>query len=140
VQLTYPTGEIVTYVRDSLGRVTSVSFKSNAGSSAVTLASAIAYEPFGPEKSAAYDPADLNLALARTQDLAGRTTGLSVAQASTSLFRLGLGYDDAGRIVSTGDEPAPAYTGSAGTETAVIDGIGIAGTQYVFPPGPRAMT
>ena len=44
-QITYPSGRIVNYVRDSQGRVTSVTTKLNAGASPVTVASAIAYQP-----------------------------------------------------------------------------------------------
>jgi RHS repeat-associated protein len=47
VTVTYPSGRIVNYVRDGRGRVTSVTTKSSSTAAAVTLASSIAYEPFG---------------------------------------------------------------------------------------------
>jgi YD repeat-containing protein len=138
-QLTYPTGIVVNYVRDSLGRVTSVSFKSNAGAAALTLASDIAYDPFGPERTAIYNPADLNLALAQSYDLAGRIAALSVKQGANALHELGFGYDDAGRLTSRGDAVTPAndeafqYTatdrlsqaaGAYGTESFAYDAVG----------------
>ncbi len=44
--ITYPSGRIVTYVRDAQGRVTSVTTKQNTTSAVVTLASGIAWQPF----------------------------------------------------------------------------------------------
>jgi YD repeat-containing protein len=45
---TYPSGRIVTYSRDTLGRVSGVTTKQNAGASPVTVGSSVTYEPFGP--------------------------------------------------------------------------------------------
>jgi len=45
--MTYPSGALVTYTRDAIGRITSVATKAPTYSS-VTLASVITYEPFGP--------------------------------------------------------------------------------------------
>ena len=45
-QITYPSGRIITYVRDAQGRVTSVTTKQNAAAAVVTLASGIAWQPF----------------------------------------------------------------------------------------------
>ncbi len=44
--ITYPSGRIVAYVRDTQGRVTSVTTKQNATAAVVTLASGIAWQPF----------------------------------------------------------------------------------------------
>jgi RHS repeat-associated protein len=44
--ITYPSGRIVSYVRDAQGRVTSVTTKQNAAAAVVTLASGIAWQPF----------------------------------------------------------------------------------------------
>jgi len=54
VTITYPSGRIVNYVRDGRGRVTSVNTKASSGAAVVTLASAIAYEPYGALKSLNY--------------------------------------------------------------------------------------
>jgi RHS repeat-associated protein len=45
--ITYPSGAVVTYNRDTMGRIASVSAQSPGGS-AVPVVSSIAYEPFGP--------------------------------------------------------------------------------------------
>jgi len=46
--LTYPSGAVVTYTRDTVGRVKTVTWKANATSSATTLVSNATYYPFGP--------------------------------------------------------------------------------------------
>ena len=45
-QITYPSGRLVNYVRDTQGRVTSVTTKKTAADPTVTLASGIAWQPF----------------------------------------------------------------------------------------------
>lgn len=51
---TYPSGRIVTYARDSLGRVSSVSTQTDAGSAAESVASGITYLPYGPSTGWTY--------------------------------------------------------------------------------------
>lgn len=46
--ITYPSGAIVAYARDTLGRVTAVTWKANAGAAATTIVSNASYYPFGP--------------------------------------------------------------------------------------------
>jgi RHS repeat-associated protein len=46
--MTYPDTSIVTYTRDTMGRVTAVSDKPAGAGSSTTLASGITYKPFGP--------------------------------------------------------------------------------------------
>ena len=54
VTITYPSGRIVNYIRDSKGRVSSVTTKASGTGTLVTLASAITYEAFGALKSLSY--------------------------------------------------------------------------------------
>jgi RHS repeat-associated protein len=53
-QITYPSGRIVTYARDSKGRITGVTTKANATAAVVTLMSAGTYESFGSLKTASF--------------------------------------------------------------------------------------
>lgn len=46
--MTYPSGAIVTYGRDVLGRVQTVDWQANAGASAISLVGGATYYPFGP--------------------------------------------------------------------------------------------
>jgi RHS repeat-associated protein len=53
-QATYPSGRLVTYSRDLLGRISGVTTKKDSGSATVTLASSVTYQPFGALKSLTY--------------------------------------------------------------------------------------
>jgi len=53
-QVTYPSGRTVSYARDSLGRISGVTTQKDASSPVVTLASSVAYQPFGPLQSLWY--------------------------------------------------------------------------------------
>jgi len=46
--ITYPSGAIVTYTRNSLGQITGVAYQSSATATAQTLISSATYLPFGP--------------------------------------------------------------------------------------------
>lgn len=52
--MTYPSGRVVNYVRDSAGRVQAVKTKINASAAEQTVVSAVSYLPFGPTKSFTY--------------------------------------------------------------------------------------
>ena len=45
--MTYPSGRIVTYVRDAQGKITGVTTKANATAAVVTLASNVKWQPMG---------------------------------------------------------------------------------------------
>jgi RHS repeat-associated protein len=46
--ITYPSGAIVTYTRNSIGQITGVTYQANATATAQTLISSATYLPFGP--------------------------------------------------------------------------------------------
>ncbi|HTV05750.1 MAG TPA: hypothetical protein VME86_10325 [Acidobacteriaceae bacterium] len=46
--ITYPSGTLVSYPRDTMGRINTVTEKPSGGASATVVAS-VAYEPFGPD-------------------------------------------------------------------------------------------
>lgn len=52
--ITYPSGTLVTYLRDSFGRVSSVTLQAHGTSITQTLASGLSYFPFGPLAGFAY--------------------------------------------------------------------------------------
>ncbi|HEX7684703.1 MAG TPA: hypothetical protein VF446_14420 [Trinickia sp.] len=45
---TYPSGRIVTYTRDALGRVATITTQPNSSAAATSIAASASYEPFGP--------------------------------------------------------------------------------------------
>jgi RHS repeat-associated protein len=80
-QITYPSGRIVTYSRDAVGRISGVTTKKDSGSATVTLASGVAYEPFGPLASLTYGN---GLALTKTFTQDYLNNALQVQDTSTS--------------------------------------------------------
>ncbi|MDO9462109.1 MAG: hypothetical protein Q7N95_18570, partial [Alphaproteobacteria bacterium] len=101
VTLTYPSGRIVHYMRDALGRITSVSTQTNAGGAMVVVASGITYAPFGPLTGLTFGN---GVVLSQTYDLDYRLTGI----AATGVQNLGYGYDSAGNITAISDAITPA--------------------------------
>jgi RHS repeat-associated protein len=81
-QITYPSGRIVNYARDALGRISGVTTKTNGASPVVTLASDVDYRPFGPLTGLTYGN---GLALVKTFDLDYRPDGILVHEAATSI-------------------------------------------------------
>jgi RHS repeat-associated protein len=61
-QITYPSGRIVTYGRDAMGRVTSVASRASAGANLVTLASNISWLPMAGTEAALSPPSFPDLA------------------------------------------------------------------------------
>jgi RHS repeat-associated protein len=54
--ITYPSGALVSYTRDTMGRITAVTEKPSGGTSAAVVSS-VAYEPFGPDTGLRYGSA-----------------------------------------------------------------------------------
>jgi len=46
--ITYPSGAIVTYTRNSIGQITAIGYQVNSGASSVSLVQSATYLPFGP--------------------------------------------------------------------------------------------
>lgn len=90
----------MTYTRDSLARVTAVSTKDNAGALTNTVASSIAWRPFGPLAALTFGNS-IGLTLAYDND--GRVTDIDAAGSGTTVQDLVYGYDPASNITSVGD-------------------------------------
>ncbi|MEQ1890558.1 MAG: RHS repeat protein, partial [Alphaproteobacteria bacterium] len=96
VTLTYPSGRIVNYTRDGLGRVVGVSTRLNASAPPVTVASGITYAPFGPLTGLGFGN---GIVLSQTFDPDYRLTGI----AATGVQNLGYTYDTAGNVTAISD-------------------------------------
>jgi len=135
-QMVYPSGRIVTYARDALGRIVSVTTQASAGAPPATIATDIAYKPFGPIASMSYGN---GLTRTYTYDSDYRLTGLVTEDADTSVQDLTYGYDAADDILSiadaidTGRSQSFTYdslfrltqaTGTYGTVTYGYDAVG----------------
>jgi len=99
-QVVYPSGRIVDYGRDSLGRVASATTRANGAATPVTLASGLAYKPFGPLSGAGFGNG-LSAALDYDQDY--RLTSLVSGDADSFVQNLAYGYDNADDILAVTD-------------------------------------
>jgi YD repeat-containing protein len=97
--VTYPSGRIIDYQRDQLGRVSSLYLRNGTSAAPIALASSLNYRPFGPLESLIYGNG-VTLTLSYDQDY--RLTAIETA-GSTAVQDLGYGYDDAGNIVNIAD-------------------------------------
>ena len=100
IRKTYPSGRIVDYARNTRGQVTSVSTRANAGAPAVTVATAIAYEPFGPVKALTHGN---GVTVALAYDLNGRLSAMDAFNGATPVLDLDYTYDLAGNITDIDD-------------------------------------
>jgi RHS repeat-associated protein len=99
VQMTYPSGRIVTYTRDAMGRIADVATAANSAAVPVAVVSDATYEPFGPLTSFAYGN-NLNLSVLYDQDYrpsARLLTGTATVQ------DLSYTVDADGNITAIGD-------------------------------------
>ena len=100
--LTYPSGAIVTYSRDSVGRITTVTWKANATATATTLVSNATYYPFGPLNVLTFGN---GRTLTKTYDQDYAID--SVASSASTGLKLDLGVDVMGDIVQASGSIAP---------------------------------
>lgn len=98
--ITYPSGRIVEYAYDTLGRISGVTTKASAGASSETVASSVAYQPFGPLKGLTYGN---GLSLVRTFDNDGRIASHRVSFGAQDTQNVAYGYDTASNITSITD-------------------------------------
>src|SRR6185312_14699771 len=99
VQITYPSGRIVSYTRDAMGRITDVATQANSAAVPVAVASAATYAPFGPLTSLSYGNG-LGLSVTYDQDYQPQSrlvTGTAVVQ------DLSYGVDADGNITGIAD-------------------------------------
>jgi RHS repeat-associated protein len=133
---TYPSGRIVTYTRDALGRISSVTTKQNSGATAVNVATGVAYEPFGSVSGLTFGN---SLGLTLTYDQDYQLTGIGTASGTTTIQSLTNGFDPSGNItgitdaVTSGRSQAVTYddlnrihtaSGIYAAQTYAYDGVG----------------
>ena len=115
VEMRYPSGRDVAYVRDSKGRIIEVKTRADPGSAWTQLASNITYEPFGPMKSA-----DLGNGLKLSQDW-GSDRRLAAKRLHTGtgadIWHLSYSYDDDDNITLITDLVTSANSRSFGYDS-----------------------
>jgi RHS repeat-associated protein len=102
VTMTYPSGRIANYVRDGRGRVTAVTTKATSTAALVTLASAIAYEPYGALKLLNYGN---TLKLENDWGSDARLVSRAVRRVSDNgvVWGAGYGYDNDDNVTQVTD-------------------------------------
>ncbi len=124
-QLTYPSGRLVNYGFDGLGRVSQVT-TTRPGSAAQTVVSAVAYHPFGGVKSFTLGNGQT---YTRGIDLDGRIASYTLGAQSFAI-----GYDAASRISFISDIGNPPNSNTYGYDN--LDRL----TSAVLPATPYAYT
>jgi RHS repeat-associated protein len=112
--ITYPDNRLVTYTRDSLGRITSVS--ATVSGVAKTLASAQTYRADGLLLTQSYGN---GLNETRTYDLQGRLTNQALGTADTRIY----GYDANGNVTSRQNLSQTASYGYDALDRLIQDSI-----------------
>ena len=106
MQVTYPSGRTVQVDRDAAARISAIRTRPSGGSGFTDLLTNIAYEPFGPIKSADFGDGHL---LTIDYDTAYRATRLKRDRAgSPTLMDISFTYDAAGDILTMNDAATPA--------------------------------
>jgi RHS repeat-associated protein len=133
---TYPSGRIVTYTRDVLGRISSVTTKQNSGATAVNVATSVSYEPFGSVSGLTFGN---SLGLTLTYDQDYQLTGIAASAGATTIQSLTNGFDQSGNITSITDAVTSGRTqavtyddlnrlatagGVYGSQSYTYDGVG----------------
>jgi len=112
--ITYPSATVVSYKRDSMGRIIKVSAKVPGASSFASVASGIAYEPFGPASALSYGNA---VKETNAFDLDYRLTTLT-DKGTALVQKLVYGYDPANNVLSIADKVT-----AANNQTFIYDAL-----------------
>ena len=113
--ITYPSGRIVDYTRDGLGRVTAVSQRDTIVSLARPVANTITWQPFGPLAGLRHAHAGIDMAWTYDQDgRLGRILATGGAGTPTTFLDLAFTWDNADNITAIADGRVPAQNQSFG--------------------------
>jgi RHS repeat-associated protein len=153
--MTYPSGAIVTFIRNGNGQVTRVDAKPTTTSAQVTLVSSMSYSPFGPVTSTTYGNGrvmsrsyDLHYGIEAQGD--GAADGLSenytldandnvtAITERTSLVR-GLQYDGQDRLTAMAGGTGEAYAYDA-TGNRLSKTIGAVTNNYTYAANSHLLT
>ena len=129
--ITYPSGLVVRYLRDAMGRVIGINATS-AGGAPVSVLSGVQYQPFGRPIGWAWFN---RVSHARVLDLDGRVSTIADTIGGTARLSLTYGRDLAGQVTTITDHVAPANSQSFSHDVAgrLISATGNYGTAiYSF--------
>jgi len=141
----YPSGQLVKYILDAAGQVNKVTRQDSATGTAVAVASAIKFQPFGPLKNIQYGN---NLQMDRSYDLDGRLTTQAIAGKQSLLYE----YDATNNVSAVVNQVDPtrsetytydplsrlqSATGKYGAISYLYDEVGNRTERYIYREGQR---
>ncbi len=129
--ITYPSGSVVSYTRDGMGRTTAVSAKPKGAAAATSVLSKITYQPFGPVNGQTFGN---GVAETRSFDADYRLTKLAGA-GNKPVQSLTYSYDAANNVSSIADGVTAANSRTFGYDglnrlTSAAGGYGNLGYTY----------
>jgi RHS repeat-associated protein len=138
--ITYPSGDVVNYTRDSQGRISSVAYQPFISGTPRMLATNVTYLPFGPIAGLLYGNG-----LTRTQsyNLDYRLTGIATLSTNASVQNLALSYDAVNDIASIADNLASGNNQVFGYDKdyRLTQGAGFYGTdKYSYDADGNRLT
>ena len=104
IRITYPSGHVIGYGRDGLGRISSMTYRPSGGGAVTVLATNIGYAPFGPMTTLLHGN---GLTRSTGYDLDYRLTNITTSAAGNSIQNLVMTYDAVNNITAILDRLAP---------------------------------
>ncbi len=138
--ITYPSGHVISYARDSQGRISSVTFMPSASGMPTVLATSVTYQPFGPLSGFVYGN---GLVRSQVYDEDYRLTGITTSGTGGSVQNLNFGYDAVNDITSINDNLASANTQKFNYDEdyRLIEAGGVYGhLDYSYDPDGNRLT
>jgi RHS repeat-associated protein len=123
--ITYPSGRIVSYLRDSQGRIVTVTTRRDPDAPETSVATGITYLPFGPVAQLTLGN---GLESRRDHDLDGRVRHIRLTGPGRTLLDRELTYDAAGDITAVSDHVDPARSETFGYDA--LDRLAVAAGPY----------
>jgi len=105
LSMTYPSGRVITYQRDSAGRIAQISVQDGVSGTPVTLVSGATYQAFGPLTGFTYGN---SIKHTRVYGQDGRLTDITDKYSTTTYQNLSYGYDWAGNIETLSNKKTTA--------------------------------
>jgi RHS repeat-associated protein len=140
ISITYPSGDVIAYTRDTQGRISSVSYLSGGSGTPVSLAANVTYMPFGPVSGLVYGN---GLARKQNYDQDYRLTGITTSASGVNVQNLSLGYDAVNDIRSITDnlDGTRSQAFAYDPDYRLTQGSGIYGTLgYTYDPAGNRLT
>jgi RHS repeat-associated protein len=130
----YPSGHVITYTRDAMGRISSVVYQPSVSGTPTALASSVTYAPFGPVTGLLYGN---GVTRTNVYDEDYRITGIITAGSSAYVQNLAYAYNPVNNITAITDNLAAGnnQTFAYDSDYRLTQAVGNYGTEkYAYDP------